>query len=205
MGNLPLNTGWPFNIGLTGLERKSRKENLKVTKDPSQGELSAKCFIPLPGIVEKKLQNLITGRPYNNALTAHYCDFSWQSDRLIQVKIIKIVRLDLGIGDLDRLIEGKFTVIKGRIFQAFFNWPLNRGWPLNTGSLNTGQFDYMLDGTIWPKTKVYLLAIKTFWDWIYWHQLDVAVLGSQVPQHFSARVKLHLLGKHSFLVNFISK
>ena len=44
-----------------------------------------------------------------------------QSDRSIQAKTIKITRWDLGIADRDRLIEVKFTVIKGRIFRAFFN------------------------------------------------------------------------------------
>ena len=34
----------------------------------------------------------------------------------------------------DRLIEVKITVIKGSNFRDFDNWPLNRGWPLNTGS-----------------------------------------------------------------------
>ena len=42
----------------------------------------------------------------------------------------------------DRLIEVKITVIKGSNFRDFDNWPLNRGWPLNTGPLNTGSTVY---------------------------------------------------------------
>ena len=35
----------------------------------------------------------------------------------------------------DCLIEVKIAVIKGSNFRGFDNWPLNRGWPLNTGPL----------------------------------------------------------------------
>ena len=35
-------------------------------------------------------------------------------------------------------MEVKFTVNKESDFRDFDRWPLNRGWPLNTGPLNTG-------------------------------------------------------------------
>ena len=38
----------------------------------------------------------------------------------------------------DRLKEVTFRVIKRKKFRDFYNWPLNRGWPFNTGPLNTG-------------------------------------------------------------------
>ena len=66
------------------------------------------------------------------------------SDRLIQVKTIEIPSLGLckkwprPFNRGDRLIEVTFRVIKRINFRDFYNWPLNRGWPFNTGLLNTG-------------------------------------------------------------------
>ena len=66
------------------------------------------------------------------------------SDRLIQVKTIEIPSLGLckrwprPLNRGDRLIEVTFRVIKRINFRDFYNWPLNRGWPFNTGPLNTG-------------------------------------------------------------------
>ena len=42
------------------------------------------------------------------------------------------------MGDCDRLIEVKITLIKGKHIRDFDNWPLNTGGPLNTVPYNTG-------------------------------------------------------------------
>ena len=47
----------------------------------------------------------------------------------------------------DRLIQVSITVIKGRNFRDFDNWPLNRGWPLNTVPLNTGSTVFRFNKT----------------------------------------------------------
>ena len=75
----------------------------------------------------------------------NYCSnlsgFLLQSNHLIQVKTTETACWDLVKGwpqplnRGDHLIEVKITVIKGSNFQDFDNWPLNRGWPLNTGSI----------------------------------------------------------------------
>ena len=96
--------------------RRPRKE----TNDLSSDELSTKRFIPL-GIEEKKPQNcLLAGHTTMHLLHTTTISVK-QSNRSIQAETIKITRWDLGIADRDRLIEVKFTVIKGRIFRAFFN------------------------------------------------------------------------------------
>ena len=58
----------------------------------------------------------------------------------------------------DRLIEVKITVIKGSNFRDFDNWPLNRGWPLNTGPLNTGSTVVSCFGSLLGLKNIYFVA-----------------------------------------------
>ena len=78
-------------------------------------------------------------------LLPYLSGFLLQSDRLKQVKTIEISLLGISFGwprplnRGDRLKQVRITVIKESNFRDFDNWPLNRGWPLNTVPLNTGS------------------------------------------------------------------
>jgi len=74
MGNWLLNTGWPFDTGLTGLEKKQGKETLKWRKTHHK-KIVHKVFYTSLVIEEKKQRNLFTGRPHNNALTVQLLQF----------------------------------------------------------------------------------------------------------------------------------
>ena len=70
-----------------------------------------------------------------------YIAFPFKDGRLIQVKITKKTAtgwprpLNRG-GRLIQVTNTAFVCKKNRDFK---NWPLNRGWPLNTGPLYTGS------------------------------------------------------------------
>ena len=84
----------------------------------------------------------------DNSCYPWYCAYvghSFKGGRLIQVKITKKDKhgtasgwprpLNRG-GRLIQVTNTAFVCAKNRDFK---NWPLNRGWPLNTGPLYTGS------------------------------------------------------------------
>ena len=71
--------------------------------------------------------------------------FPFKGGRLIQVKITKKDKHGTATGwprSLNRggrLIQVRNTAFVSAKNRDFKDWPLNRGWPLNTGPLNTGS------------------------------------------------------------------
>ena len=51
----------------------------------------------------------------------------------------------MGLLKVGRLIEVTITACVWAKIRDFENWPLNRGWPLNTGPLYTGSTVYSDD------------------------------------------------------------
>ena len=74
-----------------------------------------------------------------------YSLVSFKGGRLIQVKITKKDKHRTATGWLrplnrgGRLIQVTNTAFVRAKNRDFENWPLNRGWPLNTGPLYTGS------------------------------------------------------------------
>ena len=79
--------------------------------------------------------------------------FLFKAGRLIQVKITKKDKHGTATGwprPLNR--DGRLIQVPNTTFvcaknRDFKNWPLNRGWPLNTGPLYTGStvFSFVLE------------------------------------------------------------
>ena len=117
MAKWPLNTGWPPNRGC-----KKNISNKSVLKE-GRKSVVAPWVLHFLKLYEQVIDIVW---PFNTG----------QDNRNSSLGLSKGWPRPLNRGD--RLIEVKIKVNRENNFLDFDNWPLNRGWLLNTGPLNTG-------------------------------------------------------------------